>query len=245
MTDSPSVLIFGATGSVGSALTAHLRAQNYRVAVAGRNKEAVEELAGKHDAQPFVAEASSFDQIKEAVTGAQEAFDGLNGVVNCMGSIFLKPAHLTSEEEFMETIAINLTSAFFCVKAAAKAMTKTGGSIALVSSVAATTGLANHESISAAKGGVLGLTLAAASSYASRGIRVNCVSPGLVKSNMTERLWKSDKAREVSEKMHPIGRIGEPEDIARMLAFLVDPANDWITGQNIGVDGGMSTVRPR
>jgi NAD(P)-dependent dehydrogenase (short-subunit alcohol dehydrogenase family) len=106
-------------------------------------------------------------------------------------------------------------------------------------------GLANHEAIAAAKAGVLGLMLSAAATYASMNLRVNAVAPGLVQSSLTAQLTASEASRKVSESMHALGRIGQPEDIARAIVFLLDPANDWITGQVLGVDGGLSSIRPR
>ena len=124
-------------------------------------------------------------------------------------------------------------------------MQNEGGSIVLVSSAAAQIGLANHEAIAAAKGGITGLTLAAAASYAARGIRVNAVAPGLVKTRLAERLTANEKSEQASIGMHALGRLGEPEDVAAAIAFLLDPANDWITGQVLGVDGGLGSVRSR
>lgn len=118
----------------------------------------------------------------------------LDGVANCVGSLLLKPAHLTSAAEWHATLATNLGSAFATVRAAARAMMKTGGSIVLVSSVAARLGLANHEAIAAAKAGVGGLVISAAAAYAARGIRVNAVAPGMVRTPLTARLTQSEAA---------------------------------------------------
>ncbi|MEX1279816.1 MAG: SDR family oxidoreductase, partial [Acidimicrobiia bacterium] len=131
------------------------------------------------------------------------------------------------------------------VRAGAKAMFKTGGSIVVTSTAAVRTGLPNHEAIAAAKGGVEGLTRAAAATYATRGIRVNAVAPGLVQTPMTERLTASDASREASLAMHALGRLGKPDDIVSAMTWLLDPANDWVTGQVIGIDGGLGSVRPR
>ena len=91
----------------------------------------------------------------------------------------------------------------------------------------------------------MGLVLSAAATYAGNNLRINAVAPGLVASPMTSALVGSDAARKVSESMHALGRIGTAEDVARAIAFLLDPANDWITGQVIGVDGGLGSVRPK
>jgi NAD(P)-dependent dehydrogenase (short-subunit alcohol dehydrogenase family) len=122
-------------------------------------------------------------------------------------------------------------------------MIPTGGAIVLISSAAARTGIPNHEAIAAAKGGVLALTLSAAATYARYNIRVNCVAPGLVDSPLAARITASDAARKASAAMHPLGRIGHPDDVAAAIEWLLDPHNTWTTGQVIGVDGGLASLR--
>jgi len=124
-------------------------------------------------------------------------------------------------------------------------MMHNGGSIVLVSSAAARIGLPNHEATAAAKIGVIGLTLAAAASYGPRGIRVNCVAPGLVRTPLTARLTANEASLKASDAMHVLGRIGEPAEVAAALAWLLDPAQGWVTGQVLGVDGGLGSVRAR
>ena len=165
-----------------------------------------------------------------------ERFGKIDGVVNCMGTVLLKPAHLTTDQEWHDTLSINLTSSFYLIRAAVKAMRQGGGSIVLISSAAAQIGLANHEAIAAAKAGIIGLTISAAATYAGLGIRLNAVAPGLVKSEMTRKLWESESAAAVSTQMHALGRLGEPDDIAKAIAWLLDSENNWITGQTICVD---------
>lgn len=111
---------------------------------------------------------------------AAAALGPINGIVNCAGSILLKAAHLTTEAEWNQTIETNLTTAYATVRGGAKALWPAGGSIVLCATAAARTGLANHEAIAAAKGGVIELTLSAASTYATHNIGVHCVAPALV-----------------------------------------------------------------
>ena len=92
---------------------------------------------------------------------------------------------------------------------------------------------------------MIGLARSAAASYAARNLRINVISPGLVKSKMTKRLWENSAAAAASIEMHALGRLGEPSQIASLAAWLLDPANDWITGQIIGVDGGLGSILPR
>ncbi len=172
------------------------------------------------------------------------AFGPIDAAVNCAGSILLKPAHITTDDEFEQTIAANLKTAFVLLRAAVKNMAQ-GGSIVLVASAAARIGYANHEAIAAAKGGVIGLTLSAAATYANRNIRVNCVAPGLVDTKMASKITGNEAALKASSAMHALGRIGKAADVARMIEFLIRPENDWITGQVFGVDGGLGTLRAR
>ena len=175
---------------------------------------------------------------------AFKQFGDLDGVVNCSGSLLLKSAHLTTRDQYQSVIDASLTTSFATVSAAGRNMSK-GGSVVLISSAAAVTGLANHEAIAAAKAGVIGLALSAAATYASANLRFNVVAPGLVKTSLTSSITSNEAARNFSQSMHALGRLGEPEDIARAIVFLLDPQNSWITGQVLGVDGGLAHVRAR
>ena len=164
---------------------------------------------------------------------------------NC-GSLLLKSAHLTTGEEWSQTIATNLTTAFFVLRAAASRLMRTGGgSIVLMSSSVARRGLINHEAIAAAKAGVAGLALAAAATYARYNIRVNCVAPGLTRTPLAAPITKNEASLKASAAMHPLGRIGEPNEVASAIAWLLDPEQKWVTGQVIGVDGGLSSIQAR
>jgi len=159
--------------------------------------------------------------------------------------MLLKPAHQTTEADWHATLAANLTSAFATVRAASRVMLRHGGSVVLLSSAAARTGMANHEAIAAAKAGIIGLALSAAATYARYGIRVNVVAPGLVRTPLTARFTNSPEMLKASLAMHPLGRIGEPADIVSAIAWLLAPAQSWVTGQVIGIDGGLASLRPR
>jgi NAD(P)-dependent dehydrogenase (short-subunit alcohol dehydrogenase family) len=244
MESCPVMVVIGAAGGIGSALSRKLSARGYRLILGGRNPESLAMLAGELGAHATAVDASKFDQVESVFNEALEMYGRVDGAANCAGSLLLKPAHLTSEAEFDDTIGTSLKSAFAVVRSGAKAMISTGGSVVLVSSVAARFGLPNHEAIAAAKAGVEGLTLSAAATYARWKIRVNCVAPGLVRTPLTKRLTATEQAVKASAAMHPLGRIGEPEDVASAMAWLLDPAQSWITGQVLGVDGGMGSVRP-
>ena len=239
-----AVLVLGASGGIGSALARRLSADGASLVLAGRDEASLEALAGETGGTPFVLDATKPAEVEAAAAKAVEAHGRLDGLASCVGSILLKPAHLTSEEEWDAVVTTNLKSAYAAVRAAARAMTA-GGSVVLVSSAAARLGLANHEAIAAAKAGVIGLTLSAAATYAPKAIRVNAVAPGLVRTPMTARITGNEAALKASTALHALGRVGEPEDVASAIAWLLDPAQSWVTGQVIGVDGGLATLRSR
>lgn len=229
-------LIIGGGGGIGRALVARLRKAGESVTVISRHEENHEGL----DARTLIGDARNIDEFQQLVDSIHQE-EPLTGLACLAGSILLKPAHLTSAEEWHDTISTNLTTAFACVRAAGKVMKQ--GSVVLTSTVAAGTGLPNHEAIAAAKAGVEGLTRSAAATYAGRGIRCNAVAPGLVDTPLAERITRSDLALEHSRKMHPLGRIGTPEDIASAIEWLLSEESSWVTGQVIGLDGGLGTTR--
>jgi NAD(P)-dependent dehydrogenase (short-subunit alcohol dehydrogenase family) len=243
----PVYAILGATGGIGAALCRRLAAQGARLVIGARDSAKLAALAselGELNAAYLVTDATSSEQVDAFIAHATATYGQLDGAANCVGSLLLKPAHLTTNDEWDFTLRQNLNSAFYLLRAATKAM-KSGGSMVLLSSAAARTGLANHEAIAAAKAGVIGLTLSAAASYASRNIRVNCVAPGLVATPLTARITGNEAALKGSTALHALGRIGAPEEIASAIAWLLDASNSWVTGQVIGIDGGLSSVRPR
>ena len=235
------VFIVGATGGIGSALARRLVDQGTEVILAGREEGRLSALAAELKSAHRVVNAADFDSLDRVVEGV----GAIDGMVNCAGSLLLKPAHLTTERDYRETIEANLTTAFSAVRAGARAMAASGGSIVLCATAAARTGFANHDAIAAAKGGVIGLTLSAAASYGSRNIRVNCVAPGLVETGLTARITGNATVLKASQGMHALGRIGRPSDVASAIAWFLDAENSWITGQVLGVDGGLGTLRAR
>lgn len=236
-------VILGATGGVGSELARRLATKG-KLMLAARDRDKLQELSSSLGAESVVVEATEASQIEACIKRAIEVYGKIDGLANCFGSLMLKPAHLTTDAEWSTTVAINLTSSFAALRTAAKLMTD-GGSIVFVSSAAARIGLANHEAIAAAKAGIIGLVLSAAASYASRNIRVNCVAPGLVKTPLTSRITSNEAALRSSLSLHALSRVGEPAKIASAIEWLLLPEQDWITGQVIGVDGGLSTVKTR
>ncbi len=238
------ILVLGATGGIGSALARRLRASGVRLALAARSEKALSALAAEVDGLAMPLDARLPLAVEQAATDTKDRLGRLDGIVNAVGSLLLKPAHLTTPEEWDDVIATNLRTAFCTVAAGARQLSD-GGSVVLLSSAAGRVGLANHEAIAAAKAGVIGLALAAAATYASKGIRFNVVAPGLVRTQMTSFLTGSEPMLKANAAMHPLGRIGEPDDVAGAIAWLLSSEAAWVTGQVLGVDGGLATVRGR
>ena len=234
-----SILVLGASGAVGSALCRRLVESNQSVVAGGRDASRLDDAVGELEIPRVVLDATRSDEVGAAIKEAGP----IHGIANCVGSLLLKPAHATSEEDWSNTLRTNLDSAFHAVRHGTAAMMKTGGSVVLVSSAAATAGLANHEAIAAAKAGIEGLTRSAAATYAARNIRVNAVAPGLVRSKMTANVFSNELALKASQAMHALPRLGEPDDVAAAIEWLL--MSDWVTGQVIGVDGGLARIRPR
>lgn len=241
---APSVhVIVGATGGIGAATARRLAARGDRLVLAARGEAALTALAAELGAIAVPTDATDSASVDALFDAAIAAHGRVDGAVNAVGSILLKPLHRTTDADFDETVALNLGTAFRVARAATRAMMKTGGSIVLVSTGAARIGLANHEAVAAAKAGVEGLVRATAATYAARGIRVNAVAPGLVETPLSARLFSSEAAIKASQALHPLRRLGRPDDVAGPIALLLDPQNDWITGQVLGVDGGLATLK--
>jgi NAD(P)-dependent dehydrogenase (short-subunit alcohol dehydrogenase family) len=241
--DAPVYAILGATGGIGSEVSRRLADDDAHLVLGARSEDALELLADETGGEAVPLDATDFEQVQQFVEHITDTYDRLDGLVNCVGSILLRPAHMTSVEDFEQTVQLNLHTAFFAVKAAARPMMKSGGSIVLSASAVARKGLRNHGAIAAAKAGVIGLMRAAATTYAQRDVRVNAVAPGLVETPMSEDLLSSEEGRKQSEAMHPLGRLGQPADVARAICWLLDDDEaGWVTGQVIGVDGGLGTL---
>ena len=237
-----TIVVFGATGGIGGALTRDLVEAGATVIAAARGEEALQELADETGVATMVADVTDIDAVDAVLGKAMDDTGRLDGVVLAVGSILVRPIHMVKPDAFAETLRINTTAAYNVVsKATRRMMRSDGGSIVLFSTAAAHTGVPNHEAIAAAKLGVEGIVRSTAATYAGKGIRINAVAPGLVRTPLAERITSNEGALEASRKMHALGRIGEPEDIAHAARFLLE--STWTTGQTIVVDGGLSGVK--
>jgi NAD(P)-dependent dehydrogenase (short-subunit alcohol dehydrogenase family) len=239
------IVIIGAYGGIGSALAHRLHRLGHRLVLGGRDISRLQPLADELGGLAVVTDATRFDSVDACFAQASQWGGPVGGAANCVGSILLKPAHQTTFEEWTTTLALNLTSALALVRAAATAMRPGGGSVVLFGSAAGEVGMPNHEAIAAAKAGVTGLVRSAAATYAPVGIRVNGIAPGLVNTPLAAKITGNELSLRASVAMHPLGRIGIPDDIAAAAEWLLGTGSSWVTGQMIGVDGGLATLKTR
>lgn len=243
MENKEAIVVVGASGGIGRALCSELNKRGASLFLGARNESNLKKMSEELKSPWLAGDATQESYVEELFKKAQEAMGTLTGAVCLAGSILLKPAHSTTEAEWKATLEQNLFTSFFVLKTAAALMRKNGGSIVLVSSVAARLGLSNHEAIAAAKAGVEGLAISAAATYAPFKVRVNVVAPGLVKTGLSEKITSNEASAKASLAMHPLNRFGEPQDIASAISWFLDPKQSWVTGQVLGVDGGLSRVR--
>ncbi len=230
-------LVVGGSTGIGLALAGILKAQGANVIVACR-----------HQSDELKALGVTFLplDVKNAVADALSSLpEALNGVAYCPGTINLKPFHRITREEFQEDLNINVLGAVDVLQNTLKNLKKAdSASVVLFSTVAATLGMNFHSSIALSKAAIEGLGKSLAAEWANLHIRVNIIAPSLTNTPLANKLLGSDEKVENAGKRHPIGRIGTSEDIAEMAAFLLSDKSSWITGQTIGIDGGMGTLKP-
>jgi len=168
----------------------------------------------------------------------------LHGLVYAVGSINLKPFNRLTETDFLNDYQLNVLGAVRIIQQALKQLKNAGGaSVVLISSVAARTGMPYHASIAAAKGAVEGMAVSLAAELAVQQIRVNVVAPSLTDTPLAQNLLNTPEKRESSAKRHPLGKIGQVEDSSHLIAFLLSEKSSWMTGQVMGVDGGIGKLK--
>ena len=238
-------VVMGATGGIGSQIARQLSSQGWDLLLVARNEDRLQSLANELGHCDYMAADLTQPNEVAKVFEALEMISKVEHVAlaHCIGSIVLKPAHLISDQVWHECLNLNLNSAFYVLREFTKNRRQGSSSLLFFSSVAASVGLKNHEVIAAAKAGLIGLCRSAAATYASKNIRVNVISPGLVETPLSQFLLEKEASRKMSEQMHPMGRVGVPKDIAPLAAWLMSDESQWTTGQIFAVDGGLSTLR--
>ena len=226
-----TILVVGGNSGIGLATVKHLLADGADVVAAARNSAPLNELGVR--VQPFDAEKP----------GPLDLPDVLDGLVYCPGSITLKPFHRLTEEDFLRDYRVNVLGAVACLQAALPALKcSPSASVVLFSTVAAAQGMPFHASIAAAKSAVEGLAKSLAAELAPQ-IRVNVIAPSLTDTPLASALLNNDAKRESAGKRHPLQRVGQPNEVAELVGFLLSDSSAFLTGQVIRPDGGLSSVR--
>jgi NAD(P)-dependent dehydrogenase (short-subunit alcohol dehydrogenase family) len=242
-----NVLITGGTGGIGSDVARRVVARGAKVALVAREASKLDALANELGvaARGYACDVRDLDAFAATAKRIEDEVGPIDGIVHAVGSVVLKPLHAVSLDDFRATLEINAVSAFVVLKTMMPLMMRRrAGSVVLFSTVAATTGLANHETIAAAKGAVEGMVTSAAISYARYGIRVNAVAPALTRTEISKALWQNETTLAASTAMHPLGRIGEPADIGPAVLYFLSDESSWTTGQILGIDGGLGVGSP-
>lgn len=238
-------LLTGASGGLGKALAAELRRDGWTVVSVGRDLERLRAAHGS-DAPCIEADVSTPEGARAALANCRQQAGLPTALAHCAGTTLLAPLHRTTPESYRSCLTANLDSAFYMLGAFVDALreAREPGAAVLVSSVVARIGVANHEAIAAAKAGVEGLARAAAATYASSRIRINAVAPGIMDTPAVARIIGSDASRAGAARQYPLPGIGDPADLARLMAWLLSDKAGWITGQVWAMDGGFSSIRP-
>jgi len=233
--EGKNILVVGGSSGIGLSLVKLLKDHQANVYVITRS-EPVDMPVGVFHLQADVTE--------DLTAIAPFLPEQLHGLVYSAGSINLKPFGRLTENDFLHDYRVNVLGAVRIVQYALKQLKNAAGaSVVLISSVAAKTGMPYHASIAAAKGAVEGLALSLAAELAFQQIRVNVVAPSLTDTRLAQNLLSSPEKREASAKRHPLGKYGQPEDVSNAIAFLLSNESNWITGQVIGIDGGMGNLK--
>jgi 3-oxoacyl-[acyl-carrier protein] reductase len=225
------ILVVGGSKGIGKAAVELLLEQGNEVIVAARSNNDIRHLPIEFIEVDVTQDVSALDDL-----------DDLNGLLFCPGSINLRPFHRLTASDFQTDFDLNVMGAVKVLQACRLALKAGNGSAVLFSTVAVQQGMPFHASVAVAKGAIEGLTRALAAEWAPD-IRVNTIAPSLTDTPLAESLLSNDKRREGSEARHPLKRLGTPEDIASMAVHLLSKNGSWITGQVIGIDGGMSRLR--
>ncbi|PRY84996.1 SDR family NAD(P)-dependent oxidoreductase [Mongoliibacter ruber] len=222
-----NIVIIGGNSGIGKSIVSKLKSEGANVFSFSRSEEGDQQL----------------DVTKE-VDLSGKLPDTIDGLVYCPGTISLKPFHRFSIEDFQHDLEVNFLGAVKVLQAAMKGLKKSeSASVVLFSTVAVGVGLGFHSSIASAKGAVEGLTRSLSAEWAPNKIRVNAIAPSLTDTPLASQLLGTDDKKEASNKRHPLGRYGKPEDIAAAAVYLLGADSGWMTGQILHLDGGMSSIK--
>lgn len=238
-------LVTGAAGGLGQAVTHKLAQAGWQVVVVGRDGARLQQAFGGAHRQ-IVADCSTTAGVKALFATLKAEQLVPTALAHCIGNIRLGAAHRMAEKDFNDCLTANLVSAFHTLAGFTGQLRDAGspGAAVFVSSAAARIGTPNHEAVAAAKAGLEGLVRGAAATYASAGIRVNAVAPGMMETPATAGMISSPTTREAATRQYPLPGIGDAAELAELMVWLLSPHGARVTGQVWSLDGGFSTIRP-
>ena len=234
-----NIIVTGASGGIGNSIVEHLDICGANILASGTKIEKLEDLRNRFNKIKIAKfDISNNDQIEEFIENASKDLGGLDCIVNNAGITQDNLAIRMSLEEWQKVIDINLTSTFLLSKYAIKKMLKNKkGKIINITSVVGHTGNLGQANYTASKAGIVAMSKSMALEYAKKNININCISPGFIKTSMTEKI--DEKFKEVIISKIPSARLGEPKDIANAVIFLASSQSDYINGETLHVNGGM------
>lgn len=238
-----AALVTGASGGIGGAIAKALHARGATVGLTGTRAEALEALAAELGDRTAVlpCNLSDRDAVAALPGQAEEALGSLDILINNAGLTRDNLAMRLKDDDWDQVIEVNLTSSFRLAKACLRGMMKRRwGRIVGITSIVGVTGNPGQTNYAASKAGMIGMSKSLAQEIASRGITVNCVAPGFIKTPMTDAL--DEKQHEQLLKGIPAGRLGSPEDIAASVVYLSSDEAAYVTGQTLHVNGGMAMI---
>ena len=237
------VVVTGASGGIGGAIARAMHEQGATVALAGRNREALDALATDlgERCHVIVGELNDRAAADAMLAAASDAMDGIDVLVNNAGLTRDNLAMRIKDEDGQAVIDVNLTATFRLSRAVLRGMMKARwGRIINVTSIVGVTGNPGQTNYAASKAGIIGMSKSLAGEVATRGITVNCIAPGFIATAMTESLSDDQKDKLVGAV--PAGRLGTPEDVAACAVFLASDEAAYVTGQTLHVNGGMAMI---
>ena len=235
-----NIIVSGATGGIGNSIIKKLYDAGANILATGTKDEKLQELKKKfQNIQTLKFDISQTDNLENFIEDATKQFGGkLDCLVNNAGITEDNLAIRMSIDEWKKVIDINLTSTFLISKFAIKKMLKNKkGKIINITSVVGHTGNLGQTNYTASKAGIVAMSKSLAIEYAKKNININCISPGFIKTAMTDKI--DEKFKEVIISKIPSARLGEPEDVANAVIFLASPQSDYINGETLHVNGGM------
>ncbi len=233
------IIITGASGGIGNSIVDKLYKCGANILASGTRIEKLEQLKNKFEKIKILKfDISQSEKIEEFINNASNELGGIDCIINNAGITQDNLAIRMSIDEWKKVIDVNLTSTFLMSKFAIKKMLKNKkGKIVNITSVVGHTGNLGQSNYTASKAGIVAMSKSLAIEYAKKNININCISPGFIKTAMTEKI--DDKFKETIISKIPSARLGEPEDIANAVLFLTSTNSDYINGETLHVNGGM------